>query len=379
MPRRVQKLRVGLLMNPCAGIGGPAGLKGSDGLDVQARARAQGVESQVCRRVVMALQPLHAQFSDIHWVTCSGAMGEQALLALGVRDSEIRYVTPVETQGQDTKRATGELQDARIDVLLFAGGDGTARDVLDAANADLSVLGIPCGVKMHSGVFAKHPLAVAEILRDLLAGRLLSAAVGEVRDIDEAAFRQGRVMAKFYGELQIPAALSYIQSTKVGGRESEGLAQQEIAADFVESMLPEMIYFMGSGQTVAAIMATLGLPNTLLGVDVICNRAVLQHDVTSLDLLHWTTRGRCRIVVTVIGGQGHVFGRGNQQFSPEVIRAVGLPAIDVVATKTKLEGLSSGLVIVDTGDQDLDQALSGVQRIRTGYNDAVLMRWGTRD
>ena len=374
-----QKLRIGLLMNPCAGIGGPAGLKGSDGAEVQTLARKQGIESQVCRRVVMALAALQHQLGDIAFVTCSGAMGEQALLALEVRESEIVYVTPAETQGHDTKRATRALQDAKIDVLLFAGGDGTARDVLDAANADQSILGIPCGVKMHSGVFANHPLAVAEILRDLLAGRLLSAAVGEVRDIDEVAFRQGRVMAKFYGELQIPAALSYIQSTKVGGRESEGLAQQEIAADFVESMLPNIIYFMGSGQTVAGIMATLGLPNTLLGVDVICNDAVLQHDVTSLDLQHWTTQGRCRIVVTVIGGQGHVFGRGNQQFSPEVIRAVGLAAIDVVATKTKLEALSSALVIVDTGDQDLDEALSGVHRIRTGYNDAVLMRWGTQD
>ena len=132
------------------------------------------------------------------------------------------------------------------------------------------------------------------------------------------------------------------------------------------------------GWLVAAIMAALGLPNTLLGVDVICHSAVLQEDVTSLDLLRWTTQGPCRIVVTVIGGQGHVFGRGNQQFSPEVIRAVGLPAIDVVATKTKLEGLQRPYVIVDTGDQDLDQTLSGVHRIRTGYNDAVLMRWGTR-
>ena len=144
-------------------------------------------------------------------------------------------------------------------------------------------------------------------------------------------------------------------------------------------MLPDIIYFMGSGKTVAGIMAALGLPNTLLGVDVICNQGVLQNDVTSLDLLRWTTQGQCRIVVTVIGGQGHVFGRGNQQFSPEVIRVVGLPAIEVVATKTKLEGLTSGFIIVDTGDQDLDAALSGVHRIRTGYQDAVLMRWGTQD
>lgn len=374
-----QKLRIGLLMNPCAGIGGPAGLKGSDGIEVQTLARAQGIESQVCRRVVMALASLAHQLGDLHWVTCSGAMGEQALLELGIDDSEIVYITPAETEGQDTKRATRALQDAKVDVLLFAGGDGTARDLLDAATAGQSILGIPCGVKMHSGVFANHPLAVAEILRDLLAGRLLSAAVGEVRDIDEVAFRQGRVIAKFYGELQIPAALSYIQSTKVGGRESEGLAQQEIAADFVDSMLPDIIYFMGSGQTVAGIMAALGLPNTLLGVDVICNQGVLQNDVTSLDLLRWTTQGQCRIVVTVIGGQGHVFGRGNQQFSPEVIRVVGLPAIEVVATKTKLEGLTRGFVIVDTGDQDLDAALSGVHRIRTGYQDAVLMRWGTQD
>jgi len=377
MQSSAQKLRIGLLMNPCAGIGGPAGLKGSDGVEVQALARDQGIESQVCRRVVMALSPLQHQLRDIHWVTCSGAMGEQALLELGVGESESVYATPAETQSEDTKRATRALQAAKVDVLLFAGGDGTARDVLDAADADQCILGIPCGVKMHSGVFANHPLAVTEILRDLLAGKLLSAMVGEVRDIDEAAFRQGRVMAKFYGELQIPAALSYIQSTKVGGRESEGLAQQEIAADFVASMLPDTIYFMGSGQTVAAIMATLGLANTLLGVDVIRNHEVLQHDVTSLDLLKWTTQGPCRIVVTVIGGQGHVFGRGNQQFSPKVIRAVGLPAIEVVATKTKLEGLASAFVVVDTGDRDLDVALSGVRRIRTGYHDAVLMRWGT--
>ena len=373
-----KRLRVGLLMNPCAGIGGPAGLKGSDGPAVQARARAQGIESQVCRRVVMALQPLQAALGEIHWVTCSGAMGESALKDLGVEDGEVVYVAPSVTQGLDTQQATRALQAAKLDLLLFAGGDGTARDVLDAATADQTILGIPCGVKMHSGVFANHPLAVAEIIQDMMAGRLLSAVLGEVRDIDEVAFRTGRVLAKFYGELQIPAALSYIQSTKVGGRESEGLAQQEIAADFVESMQPQVTYFMGSGQTVAAIMAALGLPNTLLGVDVICHSAVLQEDVTSLDLLRWTTQGPCRIVVTVIGGQGHVFGRGNQQFSPEVIRAVGLPAIDVVATKTKLEGLQRPYVIVDTGDQDLDQTLSGVHRIRTGYNDAVLMRWGTR-
>ena len=373
-----KRLRVGLLMNPCAGIGGPAGLKGSDGPVVQARARAQGIESQVCRRVVMALQPLQAALGEIHWVTCSGAMGESALKDLGVEDGEVVYVAPSVTQGLDTQQATRALQAAKLDLLLFAGGDGTARDVLDAATADQTILGIPCGVKMHSGVFANHPLAVAEIIQDMMAGRLLSAVLGEVRDIDEVAFRTGRVLAKFYGELQIPAALSYIQSTKVGGRESEGLAQQEIAADFVESMQPQVTYFMGSGQTVAAIMAALGLPNTLLGVDVICHSAVLQEDVTSLDLLRWTTQGPCRIVVTVIGGQGHVFGRGNQQFSPEVIRAVGLPAIDVVATKTKLEGLQRPYVIVDTGDQDLDQTLSGVHRIRTGYNDAVLMRWGTR-
>ena len=373
-----KRLRVGLLMNPCAGIGGPAGLKGSDGPAVQARARAQGIESQVCRRVVMALQPLQAALGEIHWVTCSGAMGESALKDLGVEDGEVVYVAPSVTKGLDTQQATRALQAAKLDLLLFAGGDGTARDVLDAAAADQTILGIPCGVKMHSGVFANHPLAVAEIIQDMMAGRLLSAVLGEVRDIDEVAFRTGRVLAKFYGELQIPAALSYIQSTKVGGRESEGLAQQEIAADFVESMQPQVTYFMGSGQTVAAIMAALGLPNTLLGVDVICHSAVLQEDVTSLDLLRWTTQGPCRIVVTVIGGQGHVFGRGNQQFSPEVIRAVGLPAIDVVATKTKLEGLQRPYVIVDTGDQGLDQTLSGVHRIRTGYNDAVLMRWGTR-
>ena len=379
MQKPIKTLRLGVLMNPYAGIGGPAGLKGSDGSEVQALARAQGIDSQVCGRVVRALRPLQAELGRIHWVTCSGAMGQAALKDLGIADCEIAYVSPTVSKALDTRQATLALQAAKVDLLLFAGGDGTARDVLDAANADQTILGIPCGVKMHSGVFATHPLAVAEIIRDLMAGRLLSAAVGEVRDIDEVAFRQGRVSAKFYGELQIPAALSYIQSTKVGGRESEGMAQQEIAADFVASQIPGMTYFMGSGQTVAAIMATLGLANTLLGVDVICNGELLQSDVTSNDLLKWTTQKPCRIVITVIGGQGHVFGRGNQQFSPEVIKAVGLSAIDVFATKTKLEGLPRPYLIVDTGDEALDQALCGVQRVRTGFEDAVLMRWGTMD
>ncbi|MFB0906589.1 MAG: NAD(+)/NADH kinase, partial [Pseudomonadales bacterium] len=133
---------------------------------------------QVCRRVVMALQPLQAALGEIHWVTCSGAMGESALKDLGVEDGEVVYVAPSVTKGLDTQQATRALQAAKLDLLLFAGGDGTARDVLDAAAADQTILGIPCGVKMHSGVFANHPLAVAEIIQDMMAGRLLSAVLG---------------------------------------------------------------------------------------------------------------------------------------------------------------------------------------------------------
>jgi predicted polyphosphate/ATP-dependent NAD kinase len=362
-------MKVALVVNPFAGLGGPAGLKGSDALDTVALAEERGVTS----RIEVRLSPVLEALKSNTVITAPGDLGQSWCEDLGLETEVIQMETPEDgrTTAEHTRTAVGLLQAPDPDLLLFVGGDGTARDVLDAVNPEQVVLGIPCGVKMHSAVFANNPSAAREVVQQMLARELVTVSAAEVRDIDEAAFREGTVRSKFYGEMWVPESLRYMQQVKSGGKEDEALVVEEIAADFVANFDPEQTYLMGSGSTTAAIMRQLGLPNTLLGVDVIEQGEVTIADAFERQLAKVSARSHCKIVVTVIGGQGHLFGRGNQQFSPEVIRAVGSENIMVVATKTKLESLPNG-IIVDTGDAELDHELSGFIRVITGFEDAVL-------
>lgn len=363
-------MKVALIVNPLAGLGGPAALKGSDGEDTVDLAEARGVTSRVFTRIEPVLEVLRD--ADIH--TAPGPLGEKYCEQLKLTTTVISMQLPKSgerTSAGHTREAVKRLCETKPDLLIFAGGDGTARDVLDAVSESQVVLGIPCGVKMHSAVFANNPAAAQDIVRQMLAKKLLTVTAAEVRDIDEVAFRAGTVKSKYYGEMWVPESLRYMQQVKSGGKEDEAIVVEDIAADFVANLDPEMTYFMGSGSTTAAIMRQLNLPNTLLGVDVIRGDEVLITDAYEAQLAEIAEATECKIVVTVIGGQGHLFGRGNQQFSPRVIRAVGQNNIIVVATKTKLENLTNGIV-VDTGDRALDQELSGYIRVVTGFEDAVL-------
>jgi len=268
------------------------------------------------------------------------------------------------------------MRERGADVIVFAGGDGTARDIFDVLGDSFPVLGIPAGVKMHSGVFAVSPEAAAELLLTIADGGLVGLALKEVRDIDEAAFRENIVRSRFYGEMLVPASGEYLQHTKIGGVEDVDLVAADIAAWVVEDMNSERIYLIGPGSTTAAIMAELGLANTLLGVDVIRDNQLLLCDANEemlLRLLHDTDDEAC-IVVTAIGGQGHLFGRGNQQFSPAVIRAVGIDNIEIVAAKSKISALQGRPLLLDTNDRELDFALSGYHKVTTGYRDQILYR-----
>jgi predicted polyphosphate/ATP-dependent NAD kinase len=373
----MHRLKLGLIINPLAGIGGPAALKGSDGAKTVAAARAAGAVSQVVKRVTKALSPLLEVADEISWKTCSGPMGVSLLIDLGFPDIEVVCSVPggfLGTSAADSRRAVQQLQAKSIDLLVFAGGDGTARDIYDASGPGLVVLGIPCGVKMHSSVFTRHLLGVAPLVLDLLGNRLLTAGVGEVRDIDEQAFRNGLVKTRYYGELPVLESLRYMQHTKVSGREVEALVVEEIAADFVDDMQADQTYFVGSGSTMARVMSSLNLTYTLLGVDVVRNRQLVQLDATEAQLYQLASTQPCTIAMTVIGGQGHLFGRGNQQFSARVIDAVGPQNIDILATKSKIEALEGEPFIVDTSDSDLDDKLTGLVKVRTGYEDAVFYR-----
>jgi predicted polyphosphate/ATP-dependent NAD kinase len=194
-----------------------------------------------------------------------------------------------------------------------------------------------------------------------------------VRDLDEDAFRAGRVQARFYGEMSVPSEHRYLQHVKNGGsQEDEALVLDDIAAGFIEQMEPEVNYLMGSGTTVAAIMQALGLDNTLLGVDLVRNGERMAADCSARELERLTRDQPVCIVLTLIGGQGHIIGRGNQQLSPELLWRAGRDNLYLVATKTKLNALEGRPLIVDSGDLALDAALSGLITVHTGYRDAVL-------
>jgi predicted polyphosphate/ATP-dependent NAD kinase len=376
-------LHIGLLVNPLAGLGGSLGLKGSDGSELRDRVADLSTEQRKRTRVRVerALMPLQTLSERVKLTTWAGEMGATALIDMGLPCKILGEVRNGLTDSRDTQAAVKSLLEAGVDILVFAGGDGTARDLFDVVGSRFPVLGIPAGVKMHSGVFAVSPEAAGELLAELAVGGLVGLRVQEVRDIDEAAFREDVVKSRFYGEMQVPGEGRFLQHTKVGGRESQELVAAEIAAWFVESMEPGTTYLVGPGSTTAAIMEELGQPNTLLGVDVIRGGELLASDAneeTLLGLLQ-DCPDRAEIVVTVIGGQGHVFGRGNQQFSPAVIRQVGRDNITVVAAKSKITALEGRPLLVDTNDPDLDRRLCGYYSILTGYDDHILYRVATLD
>ncbi|MBK6287335.1 MAG: ATP-NAD kinase family protein [Pseudomonadales bacterium] len=373
--------RLGLIVNPLAGIGGAVGLKGSDGAAIVAEARARGAEPRAQARAVRALAMLTGLRSRIELYAAAGVMGMDAAHAAGFEAQVVGPPVSGPTTAQHTQDAARALCAIPVDLLLFAGGDGTARDLCAVVESRLPVLGIPAGVKMHSGVYAVSPEAAGEVVRALIDGALVDIAPGEVRDLDEDAFRGGRVNSRHFGEMRVPAEGRYVQHTKVGGREVEELAIADIAAQIVEEMEPGQLYILGPGTTTFAIKELLGIDGTLLGVDVVRDRECLARDAGEARLLELLREhsGSARIVVTAIGGQGHVFGRGNQQISAAVIRRVGIDNIVIVAAKSKIGALQGRPLLVDTNDPALDQALHRYMQVVTGYRDAILYPLGYDD
>jgi predicted polyphosphate/ATP-dependent NAD kinase len=370
--------KLGVIVNPIAGLGGKVGLKGTDGANVVWLAKWLGAEPESPKRAVEALKIISRIKESIEVITYSGEMGEEECRAAGLATKVIGSIKSGETTPEDTVKAAQEMVAEGVDLLLFAGGDGTARNIYDVVGHQVPVLGIPSGVKIHSAVFAVNPRGAGEVAVMFLKGELTKIRISEVMDIDEAAFRNGHVVGKIYGTLRVPEENRYVQSAKSGGIQSEKEALQGIAASVIELMEePDCYFIIGSGTTTRSIMDMLGLEKTLLGVDIVHNKVLVAKDVSENLLMDFIRKKRAKIVVTVIGGQGHVFGRGNQQISPRVIREVGLENIIVVATKEKLASLRGRPLLVDTGDEELDRELTGYVRVITGYLDYVVCKlWG---
>jgi len=382
--------KLGLIINPIAGIGGSVALKGSD--DMALHALALGAEPKANIRAQTALNVLLPYKKNITIYTVNGQMGEQSALALGF-NVELSYQTQNEqTQANDTEQSVAALLTQQVDIILFAGGDGTARNIAKAVECfalkngsqQVPVLGIPAGCKIHSGVYAITPTAAGRVVEMMVTKQLVTLTEGDVMDIDESLFRQGIVKAKRFGEMKIPSELRYVQAVKSGGKESDELVLQDIAADIIDSMREhdDDLFIIGSGSTTAFLMAELSVNNTLLGVDLVQDEALVANDVSESQLWLQLLQAKqsqqtVQLVITLIGGQGHIFGRGNQQLSPRVIRYIiaqhgGKENISIIATKTKLTALKNRPLISDTGDSELDQSLSGFMVVVTGYKDQVL-------
>ncbi len=370
---KVGDKRLGLIVNPVAGIGGRVGLKGSDGSEIQKKALELGAVPESLNRAALALERIKPIKHDLEIITYPGEMGEDAARACGFEPTVIGSIKPGETTAEDTGYAAREMLRLDVDLLLFAGGDGTARDICNAVGTGIPVLGIPAGVKIHSAVYATSPRSAGDLAALYLQGRVSSLREAEVMDIDEAAFRRGIVSAKLYGYLKIPFRTSLVQNLKVASA-GEAASLAGIAYDVVEKMEDDRFYIIGPGTTTRAIADELGLEKTLIGVDVVLNRELLATDVNEAQLLKLLEGREAKIIVTPIGGQGCIFGRGNQQISPKVIETVGRDNVIVVSTKEKLYALGRRSLWTDTGDRDVDKMLSGYMRVVTGYNERAVRK-----
>ena len=366
--------KLGLIVNPIAGMGGRVGLKGTDGPEILEKAIELGAKPRAHLRAMETLKTLLPLKDSMTLLTCPGKMGEDVAIECGFKPQIVSGVSALSTTAKDTRIAACAMQEFSVDLLLFAGGDGTARDVYEAVGNSTVALGIPAGVKVHSAVFALNPLAAGDLCSLYIQGKAKKVIEAEVMDINEEDFRQEILSARLYGYLKIPYRSRYVQRLKSGSSPDERYSQEAIAVAVVENMTNTHLYILGPGTTTRAIMEKLGLDCSLLGVDIVFRKNLVAKDLNENEILALITGKPSMLVLTPIGGQGYLLGRGNLQISPEVISHVGKDNIIIVATPNKINSLEGRPLLVDTGDKNTNRLLSGYYRVFTGYRDSIIYK-----
>jgi predicted polyphosphate/ATP-dependent NAD kinase len=365
--------RIGLIVNPIAGMGGRVGLKGTDG--VVDEARRLGATPVAAGRAERALARLERCRDELTVLAAPDAMGADLAMSRGF-DTIVLESRPPEatTTAADTRAAAAELLRRGVDLILFAGGDGTARDIHGIVGDRVPVLGIPTGVKMHSAVFATSPENAGDIAAAFVTGAGPAVREAEVVDVDEEAAREGRIETRLYGAVKVPLDRLRMQSAKTRSAATDEAALDAVCRAVADSMDPRRIYVLGPGTTTRLVAAHLGLPKTLLGVDAVRGGRILGSDLSERDLLALLGDEPATLFVGVVGGQGALFGRGNQQLSPAVLRRIGIDNIEVVAGMHKLLALDPPWLRVDTGEPALDSELAGYRRIHIAPNRTLVYK-----
>jgi predicted polyphosphate/ATP-dependent NAD kinase len=350
--RELPTKTIGFIVNPIAGMGGAVGLKGTDGKTILTKAISLGAKSVASEKAEIFLSKLTAVKESLRLLVGSAKMGENQAKKHGFYFKAVGKAKN-QTSPQDTQDVALQISQAKADLLVFCGGDGTTRDIYKTVGMAVPVIGVPSGVKMHSAVFAVTPQAAAKIAFNFLWGSL-PLREAEVMDVDEQAFREGYLSAHLYGYMLSPFEPHLVQTNKMASPTTvdEVRNQAATAVNIIEDMQLDVLYIIGPGTTTRTIMDLLDQKKTLLGVDIIQNKKIIAADVNENQLLKATKGKFAKIIVTPIGGQGFVFGRGNQQISAKAISQIGLDNIIVVATRSKLDHLQC--LKVDTGDTELD-------------------------
>jgi predicted polyphosphate/ATP-dependent NAD kinase len=350
--------KIGFLVNPIAGMGGKVGLKGTDG--VSDKAKSLGAKPVAPSKALETLEEFLSTYSQrdkIEWFTCSALMGYDELIKAGAKKIQVVYsYNKSKTNSDDTKNACEKLLKEDVELILFCGGDGTARDIYSIVGDNIPILGIPSGVKMHSAVFGINTSATAKMLHEFVNNRL-TIGDAEIMDLDEERYRKGEWNIKMFGVAKGIVEPTYVQVGKSIFESVSDNAIKDELAEHIEDEIkehPDFLYLFGSGGTIDYIAGKLGLKNTLLGIDAYYNGKIIGSDLNEESILKLLDKyHKIKVILSPIGAQGFILGRGNLQLSPEVIHRIGFDNIIVVSTPSKLA--STPLIRVDTGDKNLDK------------------------
>lgn len=348
-------VRVGFLINPVAGLGGRVGLKGTDQVFLEAVRRGAVPVAPAKARELLGLLRAMPQARSIVWLTCSGPMGGESLTEAGF-PCEVVQECETPTSADDTKRSCESFLERDVDLIAFVGGDGTARDIASVVGGRVPIVGVPSGVKMHSAVFGLHPASVASIFADYVDGNTATVEA-EILDVDEGRYRQGEWAVRVHATVKTIHEPTLIQTGKMM---FEPLPDEASRDGIVEHMIEEMednpdtLYLLGPGGTVHHLKEKLGLGGAPLGIDAVRGKRLVGADLNEEGILRvMEGHPHTKLVLSPVGAQGFLLGRGNLEITPRILERIGLGNLVVVATPDKLR--HTPVLRVDTGDSSLDR------------------------
>jgi predicted polyphosphate/ATP-dependent NAD kinase len=363
-----------LIVNPVAGAGGRVGLHGTDGAQRYAEAIRRGGQAVAPLRAARALRRMRLPRSA--WMLAApGVMGADLATSAGLEVTPLDMPLPAgrPTTPADTVTATRLLAAAGVELLVFVGGDGTARDIAGVLPPELPVVGIPAGVKMRSGVFGLSPEAAADLVSDFAAGA--GRPLGEAEILDAAG---DGLHTEFHAMVAVPGASGRLAAPKSFTAAGSAAELDALCAATARDLAPGTLYLFGPGSTTAGVLGHLGLHATALGVDAVRDGELIGADLSEQQILALMDAAPAtRLVLGVIGGQGFLLGRGNQQLGAAVLSRLGPGDLIIVATAAKLAALDPPRLLIDCGDDAAFGGLCGYHRVRTGPSRYMMMQVAT--